>query len=229
MAEFLTNTNELTSIADAIRQKGGTASGLVYPDGFVSAIDDIPSGGGSDYSPFPLSPDNANARMKLTNIDLAGQYAANIEKEYPTVDLTLLAGREITYQNLMAAILNLRIGKSATMQYDITAIFFDWRPRQNTTVEDQSTPWLTGGFFKYQRSYGGDYTVSVNNSFTVPSYTTSYDFPEIRVNMEDSTGHMYIHFLHPFDGTYNCTSLSGNYSIVNLYNIILIEKENYLY
>lgn len=38
---------ELTSIANAIRTKGGTSSDLVYPDGFISAISNIPSGGGS--------------------------------------------------------------------------------------------------------------------------------------------------------------------------------------
>ena len=46
MAEYLTNTAELTSVADAIRAKGGTAAQLVYPDGFVSAINAIETGGG---------------------------------------------------------------------------------------------------------------------------------------------------------------------------------------
>jgi len=46
MADYLTNTTELTAVADAIRAKGGTTASLVYPDGFVSAIGDIESGGG---------------------------------------------------------------------------------------------------------------------------------------------------------------------------------------
>lgn len=46
MAEYLTTDTELTSIADAIRTKGGTSAPLVYPTGFVSAIEAIPSGGG---------------------------------------------------------------------------------------------------------------------------------------------------------------------------------------
>lgn len=45
MSDYITNTAELTAIADAIRAKGGTTASLVYPDGFVSAIEDIESGG----------------------------------------------------------------------------------------------------------------------------------------------------------------------------------------
>lgn len=38
---------DLTSVANAIRTKGGTSAGLSFPDGFVSAIGNIPTGGGS--------------------------------------------------------------------------------------------------------------------------------------------------------------------------------------
>ena len=44
MAEYLTNTADLTAVADAIRAKGGTAAQLVYPSGFVSAIQAIQAG-----------------------------------------------------------------------------------------------------------------------------------------------------------------------------------------
>ena len=44
MAEYLTNTADLTAVADAIRAKGGTAAQLVYPAGFVSAIQAIQTG-----------------------------------------------------------------------------------------------------------------------------------------------------------------------------------------
>ena len=44
MAEYLTNTADLTAVADAIRAKGGTAAQLVYPAGFVSAIQAIETG-----------------------------------------------------------------------------------------------------------------------------------------------------------------------------------------
>lgn len=43
--DYLTTTSEITSIADAIRTKGGTSASLVYPTGFVTAIQNLPSGG----------------------------------------------------------------------------------------------------------------------------------------------------------------------------------------
>lgn len=45
MADYVVNENDLTSIADAIRTKGGTTASLSFPTGFVSAINAIPSGG----------------------------------------------------------------------------------------------------------------------------------------------------------------------------------------
>ena len=44
MAEYLTNTTDLTKVASAIREKGSTSDPLVYPDGFVSAIQAIQTG-----------------------------------------------------------------------------------------------------------------------------------------------------------------------------------------
>ena len=44
MAEYLTNTTDLTKVAAAIREKGGTSVSLVYPDGFVTAIQAIQTG-----------------------------------------------------------------------------------------------------------------------------------------------------------------------------------------
>ena len=47
MAEYLTNTTDLTKVASAIREKGDTSDPLVYPDGFVTAIQAIQTGGSS--------------------------------------------------------------------------------------------------------------------------------------------------------------------------------------
>ena len=44
MAEYLTNTNDLTLVADAIRTKGGTTELLTYPEEFVTAIQAISIG-----------------------------------------------------------------------------------------------------------------------------------------------------------------------------------------
>ena len=44
MAEYLTNTADLTAVANAIREKGGTSEQLACPDGFVAAIQAIRTG-----------------------------------------------------------------------------------------------------------------------------------------------------------------------------------------
>ena len=44
MAEYLTNTTDLTSVANAIRAKSGTTELLTYPDEFVTAIQAIQTG-----------------------------------------------------------------------------------------------------------------------------------------------------------------------------------------
>ena len=45
MADYLTTDTELESVANAIRAKGGTSESLSFPDGFISAIENIPTGG----------------------------------------------------------------------------------------------------------------------------------------------------------------------------------------
>lgn len=45
MADYLVTDTELTSIANAIRTKGGTSAQLTFPTDFVSAINAIPTGG----------------------------------------------------------------------------------------------------------------------------------------------------------------------------------------
>ena len=50
MAYRKVDDTSLSSVADAIREKGGTSDTLVFPDGFVSAIEAIKAGGGGGGS-----------------------------------------------------------------------------------------------------------------------------------------------------------------------------------
>lgn len=54
MANYLATDTDLTAVANAIRTKGGTSAQLEFPDEFVSAIQNIPSGG----DPNPTAEDN---------------------------------------------------------------------------------------------------------------------------------------------------------------------------
>ena len=55
MAEYLTNTTDLTKVASAIREKGGTSDPLVYPDGFVTAIQAIQTGSSAPGAPGDIT------------------------------------------------------------------------------------------------------------------------------------------------------------------------------
>lgn len=46
--DYVVKDTELTGIADAIRDKGSTTDKLVFPDGFSTAIENIPTGGGGE-------------------------------------------------------------------------------------------------------------------------------------------------------------------------------------
>ena len=52
MANYICTSSEITSLADAIRTKGGTSASLTWPNGFISAVNDIPSGGGGGGGDF---------------------------------------------------------------------------------------------------------------------------------------------------------------------------------
>ena len=53
--EYLTNDIELTSVADAIRAKSGQTGQLIYPDGFVTAIQAIQTGGPAPGAPGDIT------------------------------------------------------------------------------------------------------------------------------------------------------------------------------
>lgn len=65
--------SDLTSVANAIRTKGGTSASLAFPAGFVSAIDAIPTGGGG-FDFFDLSQPSGALSSTVTSIP---QYCIN--------------------------------------------------------------------------------------------------------------------------------------------------------
>ena len=74
MAEYLTNTSELTAVADAIRAKGSTTVSLSFPAGFVSAISAIETGGGVDAGMVGIIERTASS-VTTSNVSKIGDYA----------------------------------------------------------------------------------------------------------------------------------------------------------
>ena len=72
MAEYLTNTTDLTKVADAIRAKAGTTEPLAWPDGFATAISGIETGGCGDSAASLIDKNDVNITSDAAEV---GQYA----------------------------------------------------------------------------------------------------------------------------------------------------------
>lgn len=74
MANYIATDTELTSVANAIRAKGETSDPLVFPSGFVNAINAIPTGGGGGGITIVDTPDTHGGTIReiITNGDVKG-------------------------------------------------------------------------------------------------------------------------------------------------------------
>lgn len=93
MAKCFVDDTSLTSIAEAIRKKGGTTEQLVFPAGFVEAIESIQTGGDIKiaYGSVTLSED-------LDSITINHGL-----EDYPTFAILLQTGVNINYSILFNA------------------------------------------------------------------------------------------------------------------------------
>lgn len=80
MAEYLVQDTSLTTVADAIREKGGTTAPLSFPEGMAEAVRNIQSGGGD-----------------LSSVDV---YIADFTSDS---DLTVTAGAVDKYARIVVA------------------------------------------------------------------------------------------------------------------------------
>lgn len=75
MSNYIASSTDLTSIANAIRTKGGTSAQLAFPSGFVSAIEAIPTGGGSSVPPWVTSTETVTiGANSITNMEQVKNY-----------------------------------------------------------------------------------------------------------------------------------------------------------
>lgn len=91
--------SDLTSVANAIRTKGGTSASLAFPAGFVSAIDAIPTGGGGG-SEITIA---SGTFVGDNNAHANGRMYIPIGKKMPQTDFYILIsaknGEEYTYDS----------------------------------------------------------------------------------------------------------------------------------
>lgn len=75
MTNYKVTDTQLSAVADAIRTKGSTSASLEFPDGFVTAIGNIPTGGGgstlitksiTENGTYNASSDNADGYSSVS-------------------------------------------------------------------------------------------------------------------------------------------------------------------
>jgi len=89
---YITTGSELTSIANAIREKGGTTEPLTYPSEFVSAIEAIPTGGDQPMLFAPVITGGVNEiswENNSSNGDFEVTIAATVDGNTVTSPLTI--------------------------------------------------------------------------------------------------------------------------------------------
>lgn len=89
MTVYRTNDTDLKKVADAIRAKGGTSANLTYPNGFVTAIQNIPTG----ITPTGNINITGTAQVDVTNYATAqvsdsDLVASNIKKDVNILGVT---------------------------------------------------------------------------------------------------------------------------------------------
>lgn len=111
---YTTDSDELTSIADAIRAKGSTSASLVYPAGFVSAINDIPTGGGQLYI-------FVEGDIPGSNTD-ASAGSASLQQDKIYYGNALASGVTVTFHTYGDFLLDLVEGVDSATMYPFTTV-----------------------------------------------------------------------------------------------------------
>ena len=101
MPVYVVTDTSLTSVADAIRTKGGTSSSLEFPTEFVSAIENLPTGGGGS---------SKNIQTYIGTDEI-------ISSSYTETDLTITVSKTGTYKCSWTGSRNTTSGTSGSQLY----------------------------------------------------------------------------------------------------------------
>lgn len=178
MAEYLTTDTELNAIADAINTKGGTSGQLIYPSGFVSAIQAIPTG----TTPTGTINISANGTYDVTNYasaavaipEYAGAHHSVVTGYTVTVSLTnpISSGYFSSctiYERLTGGAKGNQIGSissasgSTTVSVDPSAYGL-WIDLRGGYISPPADATMTGGVSGYDWNDGNQAYVTVNVS-----------------------------------------------------------------
>lgn len=163
---------DLASVADAIRAKGGTSAQLAFPAEFVSAIEDIETGGGGinylDYctmirfgNRFPTTDPNITLAIATT-----GEEMFNNATKYETVAVTFLA-KPTNFYGFLGGNNSKSALKSITINGDFSSVirWSDFVKSCPVLTEIKGTPL--------------NFTAVTNANYTTWSGNSSYQLPAL--------------------------------------------------
>lgn len=163
---------DLTSVANAIRTKGGTSGSLAFPAGFVSAVQAIPTGGGG-VRKLTLVSENTNTKVPVirgiwdTELDEI-VVDCNHLNVFPAPNYCAVSGKpKLTYQN----------AENAKTIIDFC--------RQGVTFAEVDfggcAPETIKRFF-----YQGNYTSQIDGESAIPSVVYAYNLDLSNVTVWDT-------------------------------------------
>lgn len=116
---------DLTSVANAIRTKGGTSAQLAFPAEFVSAINAIPSGGGSNWK-------------KLASQEFTVNTTSTSNTSVGNIQITL---SDYNDKNIVVWVhVRDKAGKRNGYHYGTDAIFFPYQLANGSTSSLSTRP-----------------------------------------------------------------------------------------
>lgn len=113
---YIATDQEIKSIADAIRAKGGTSAALTFPAGFVSAIEAISTGGGGSPTLYVLT----QTSSANTGCSVEGHAVNNVATAYFSPNI--VEGATITFTTFGDYILETVTGVDSGSTYAFTTV-----------------------------------------------------------------------------------------------------------
>lgn len=113
--------SDLTSVANAIRTKGGTSAQLAFPSGFVSAVNDLPEPVAPTIQSLTVTPTTSQQTFNASGVDGYKPVTVNrIPSEYiiPSGSETKTANGTYDVTNLAQLIVNVAGGGSSGLEYE---------------------------------------------------------------------------------------------------------------
>lgn len=94
--DYLTNDTDLTAVADAIREKGGTSAALVWPSGYVDAIGDI-SGSSTSLTYAGFYGGVQDGRIYYTDENMQQQSGTSLAANLPSGSIVAVMTTNTSY------------------------------------------------------------------------------------------------------------------------------------